>query len=303
MQHLTEMDVLGKEARRRGRLVATVAAGALIVAAVPALALPGLPPNDDFGSAAKLSGRQATALGTNVLATKQPGEPAHAGVSGGASVWYSWTPDRSGPAQVNTCSKATTFNTVVAVYTRSGAVPPFSNLTKVAGNDDHPGGACSEDRSLVDFDVKGGTTYYVAVDGVGGAAGALQVNVGEVSDFAGTTSQGQPIRFRLSKDRRRVTHLNVRMTATCLLSGTALSTSDTFPLGGPSSLRLRDGGFAKTVSSTQSGVYEKRRVSGKRAGRLFAGVARYHSSSVGGSCDTLPVAWTAHPATLTDLAG
>jgi hypothetical protein len=40
-------------------------------------------------------------------------------------------------AQVNTCSKATTFNTLVAVYKSSGAVPPFANLTKVAGNDDH----------------------------------------------------------------------------------------------------------------------------------------------------------------------
>jgi hypothetical protein len=298
VQHHEEMEVLGKEARRHGRLWALLAIGLLVLAVAPALALAGLPLNDDFGSAAKLSGTRASALGTNVLATKQPGEPAHAGAAGGASVWYSWTPDRSGPAQVNTCSKATTFNTVVAVYTRSDAVPPFSNLTKVAGNDDHPGGACSGNRSLVNFDVKGGTTYYVAVDGVGGATGALQVNAGEVSSFAGTTSQGQAIRFRLSDDRKRVTGLKVRLTATCVLTGLATSSSDTFALGSPTSFRLRHGEFGKTVERTSAGVYEERKVRGARSGGAFKGLVRYQTSSLGGSCDSRRVNWTARPATL-----
>ena len=287
---------------RRVRPWALIALALLLLAPAPAVALVGLPLNDDFGSATKLTGAHAGTLGTNVLATKEPGEPAHAGNAGGASVWYAWTPAHSGPAQVNTCTKATTFNTLVAVYTRNGAVPPFSNLTKVAGNDDHPGGACSTNRSLVDFDVKGGTTYYVAVDGVGGATGAFQLNAGEVSDFAGSTSQGNSIRFRVSSDRRRVTGLVVRLTATCRLA-IGSSTSDTFPLGAPTTFRLLHGAFAKTVAQTRDGVYEQRRVLGARKGHAFTGTAHYETSSLGGACDSQRVGWTARPVALKGVVG
>ncbi|MFL5781860.1 MAG: hypothetical protein ACJ760_11150 [Thermoleophilaceae bacterium] len=299
MRHHEEIEVLGMEARRRGRLWALVAVALLVVAAAPALALPGLPLNDDFGAASKLTGARASTLGTNVLATRQPGEPGAAR----ASVWYRWTPGRSGPAQANTCSKATTFNTLLAVYTRDGAVPPFSNLTKVAGNDDRPGGACSGNRSLVDFDVKGGTTYYVAVDGVGGATGAFRLNIGEVSDFAGRTSQGNAIRFRVSDDRKRVTGMNVQLTASCQLTA-GPSTSDTFPLGSPTRFRLRHGQFGKTLRRTNNqGVYEEKQVRGERKGSAFKGLARYETSSLGGSCDSRRVDWTARPATLSGLGG
>jgi hypothetical protein len=297
VHHRDEIEQLGKEARRV-RLWAALAIALLILVAAPALALVGLPLNDDFGNAAKLKGAHASALGTNVLATRQPGEP---GSAGGASVWYSWTPDRSGPAQVNTCSKATTFNTLVAVYTRSGAVPPFSNLNMVAGNDDHPGGACSTNRSLVDFDVKGGTTYHVAVDGVGGATGAFELNVGEVFGYAGRTSQGHAIRFRVSNDRKRVAGMKVRLTATCRLTGIGSSTTDTFPLGGLPKFRLRHGEFGRTLARTREGVYEAKRVRGARSGRAFKGTVRYETSSLGGSCDSRKVGWTARPEPLAGL--
>src|SRR3954451_3807126 len=273
-------------ARRRGRLWALVALALLVVGAAPALALPGLPLNDDVGAASKLTGARASTLGTNVLATKQPGEPG----AGGASVWYRWTPGRGRPAQATTCSKATTFTPLLAVYTRDGAVPPFSNLTKVAGNDDRPGGACSGNRSLVDFDVKGGTTYYVAVDGVGGATGAFRLNVGEVSDFAGRTSQGHAIRFRISDDRKRVTGMNVRLTASCQYTG-GPSTTDTFPLGSPTKFTLRKGEFGRTLTRTNEGVYEEKKVRGERTGRAFKGLVHYETSSLGGSCDSRRVDW------------
>ncbi|MEA2123386.1 MAG: hypothetical protein QOI80_168 [Solirubrobacteraceae bacterium] len=293
------MELLGTEARRV-RLWALVAVALLVVAIAPALALAGLPLNDDLGGATKLNGAHPSALGTNVLASKQPGEPNHAGNPGGASVWYSWTPDRSGPAQANTCSNATTFNSLVAVYTRSGATPPFSNLNLVAGNDDHPGGACSANRSRVDFDVKGGTTYYVAVDGEGGATGAFQLNVGEVSDYAGTTSQGHAIRFRLSGDRRRVTGMKVRLTAACRLTAGS-STTDTFPLAGLPKFKLHHGAFGRTLAKTAQGVWEEKRVRGARSGRAFKGTVRYQTSSLGGSCDSRKVGWTARPKTLAGL--
>src|SRR6201999_1553108 len=39
--------------------------------------------------------------GYNWGATKQAGEPDHAGDPGGASVWYSWTPTESGEARIS----------------------------------------------------------------------------------------------------------------------------------------------------------------------------------------------------------
>ena len=50
------------------------------------------PANNDFADAQALAGADATATGTNVDATKESGEPEHAGEVGGKSVWYSWTP-------------------------------------------------------------------------------------------------------------------------------------------------------------------------------------------------------------------
>lgn len=302
MRHHGEKQQLDTEVRRV-RLWAFLAAALLVVVAAPAAALVTIPLNDNAGNAAKLGGAQDSAIGTNLAATKQPGEPAHAGDPGGASVWYSWTAPRSGPAQANTCSAATTFNTVLAVYTSNGGVPPFTSLTKVAGNDDHPGGACSAKRSLVDFDARGGNTYLIAVDGVGGATGAFRLNVGEVFDFAGTTSQGNGVSFSLSGDRRRVTAMKVRVTATCRLTGIASATKDTFPLGGPSQFKLRDGEFGRTVVRSEEGVYEQKRVRGARSGRAFKGIARYLTSSLGGSCDSGRASWTARPKPLRALGG
>src|SRR4051794_2910328 len=60
------------------------------------------PGNDAFASAQILSGSGATASGTNVLATKEAGEPNHNGNAGGASVWYSWTAPANIAATVDT---------------------------------------------------------------------------------------------------------------------------------------------------------------------------------------------------------
>src|SRR5438309_498595 len=55
------------------------------------------PPNDDFSNAVVLSGSASSGStsGTNVDATKEIGEPNHAGDAGGSSVWWQWTPNLS----------------------------------------------------------------------------------------------------------------------------------------------------------------------------------------------------------------
>lgn len=70
-----------------------------------------VPPNDDFDAATQLEGEffgegnsfyRAEAPGYNWGATKETGEPDHAGDPGGASVWYSWTAPATGTAEFST---------------------------------------------------------------------------------------------------------------------------------------------------------------------------------------------------------
>ena len=50
-------------------------------------------------------------------ATREAGEPLHAGKTGGKSVWLAWRPPVSGLAQLSTRGSA--FDTLLAVYTNS----------------------------------------------------------------------------------------------------------------------------------------------------------------------------------------
>ncbi|MEI6861142.1 MAG: immunoglobulin domain-containing protein [Verrucomicrobiota bacterium] len=127
---------------------------------------PPLPANDNFASAFTLSGTTATASGTNVGATKQAGEPKHAGNAGGASVWWSWTATGSGTVTISTARSS--FDTILGVYT--GAT--VTGLTAVASNDDVATGSHS---SLVSFPAQNDTTYRIAVDGFGGATGTVSL--------------------------------------------------------------------------------------------------------------------------------
>jgi hypothetical protein len=114
-----------------------------------------VPSNDDFSNAITINGNCTTVTGTNLAATKEPGEPNHAGNVGGASVWWKWIAPISGSATVTT--DGSNFDTLLAVYTGTSV----SNLTLVAQNDDDNQGQTSS----VTFNAVAGTTYYIAVDG------------------------------------------------------------------------------------------------------------------------------------------
>ena len=111
------------------------------------------PPNDDFASAQALTGDVGSIEGTNLDATSEPGEGAHAGSGGRSSIWYTWTASFTGVATFETCTS--NFDTTLAVYTGSS----LTSLARVAGNDD----AC-ELASRVQYIAQSGTTYRVAVD-------------------------------------------------------------------------------------------------------------------------------------------
>jgi hypothetical protein len=76
------------------------------------------PGNDDFEDAFSLgSAPLGGTMGLNGLgntgATKQAGEPDHAGNRGGTSVWFTWKAPESGSAQLSACGA--TFQTLLAV--------------------------------------------------------------------------------------------------------------------------------------------------------------------------------------------
>jgi hypothetical protein len=136
------------------------------------------PANDDFADAAVLNGQTlengicaAPATGFTWNATKEPGEPAHAGDPGGASVWYSWTAPSSADYTVTACGRFLT--SLLGVYTGNSV----DGLTEVAS--DHR--SCS----LLTFSASLGTRYFIAVDGAfdsasGAAAmGSISLNLYE----------------------------------------------------------------------------------------------------------------------------
>lgn len=122
------------------------------------------PANDSFAGAQVLSGAAGTVTGSTVGATKEPGEPAHGGNPGGASVWYQWTAPANGTLTVDTFTSG--FDTLLEAYTGSA----IASLTPVVANDDDNGTLQSRAGP---FTVTAGTTYLIAVDGYSGQAGAL----------------------------------------------------------------------------------------------------------------------------------
>jgi hypothetical protein len=136
------------------------------------LRLKAKPGNDEFANATVLgSDLPAPAVGTTNLASKQAGEPNHAGNAGGHSVWYSWTPSAGGPVRISTCANPVDndFNTLLAVYTGSS----LGGLAAVASADD--GAGCKPTDGAVEFTASAGTTYRIAVDGKGGSEGNFKL--------------------------------------------------------------------------------------------------------------------------------
>ncbi len=126
-----------------------------------------LPTNDHFAAATLLAGANGRATGTNHTATRETGEPDHAGNPGVGSVWWTWTAPANGTYRWSTAGS--TFDTLLAVYT-GGAV---ATLTEVASNDESPN--IGDNTSELSFAATAGTTYRIAVDGWNGARGVVQL--------------------------------------------------------------------------------------------------------------------------------
>ncbi|MBI3879480.1 MAG: hypothetical protein HY301_05380 [Verrucomicrobia bacterium] len=117
--------------------------------------------NDSFANAIVLTGSAAAVTGNNSAATKEAGEPSHAGNAGGKSLWYRWTAPATGQWTLDTIGSG--FDTILAVYTGSAV----NALTPVASDDDSGGNTTSK----LTFNATSNVTYRIAVDGYAGASG------------------------------------------------------------------------------------------------------------------------------------
>ncbi len=138
--------------------------------------------NDNFAAAAALNLAATPIQSTNVDCSRETGEPAHAGNTGGRSVWWTWTAPSAGAVQISTTGSS--FDTLLAVYTGSA----LNALTLVASNDDTSMGAL---QSAVEFTAVAGTTYRIAVDGFRGASGNVVLN----ATFTGAGGGNTPPAF------------------------------------------------------------------------------------------------------------
>jgi hypothetical protein len=126
------------------------------------------PLNDAFSNATVIATSPSTTSEFNNCATKQSGEPNHAGNTGGHSVWFAWTPTSNHTATITT--RRSSFDTELAVY----AGDAVNALSLVASNDDI---SVSNSQSRVTFNAIAGTLYRIAVDGFGSAVGTVILNI------------------------------------------------------------------------------------------------------------------------------
>lgn len=135
-------------------------AGRITLALTPA----STPGGDDFSGRLRISGSQVVTNGTNVDATREPGEPVFPGFegldaflyAGGHSVWWEWIAPTNGSVLISTAGSS--LDTRLAVFTGT----ELRRLELVAANDNAVDGLRTS-RVLI-TNVVAGVDYQVLID-------------------------------------------------------------------------------------------------------------------------------------------
>lgn len=144
---------------------------------LPATACGG-PPNDDCaGAIVVVDGVNGPFVNTGATYGAQA---FPCGRNSGPDVWFEYTATTTGTLQIDTCSNARTFDTVLEVFEGTcGALNP---------------GGCNDDAcglgSRVDLAATAGTTYLVHVGGYNGQVGTFELTIGYTT--TGTFTQVDP---------------------------------------------------------------------------------------------------------------
>ena len=130
--------------------------------------------NDNLSGALGISA--GTTYSNNSAATAETGEPDHAGVAGGKSMWFRYSSTTLKSVSLNT--NGSDFDTVLAVYGSTVSNASYSGLQAIVSNDDDPIGL--NGSSAVSFAAQPNVFYFIAVDGYdtssGSTSGAITLN-------------------------------------------------------------------------------------------------------------------------------
>lgn len=124
-------------------------------------------PNDNFSAAIPITGAEVSVLGSNLEATREPLEPAHAQYdSGEESVWWRWTAPADGEYMLSVEQAA--LSLIVAAYT--GATLP--DLVRAT-----PQMPISLSAFATKVSATAGTEYHIAVSGRGGFGNSFRLRI------------------------------------------------------------------------------------------------------------------------------
>jgi uncharacterized repeat protein (TIGR03803 family) len=112
---------------------------------------------------------------STVGATKEEGEPNHAGQPGGASYWYTYSALSVGSLRFDTSNS--TFSTILAVYTNNKPNASATFSTLVAVDSAFTTNYLVQGQPSVTVSNTAPTKYYIAVDGYQGASGTAYLNI------------------------------------------------------------------------------------------------------------------------------
>ncbi len=176
----------------------------------------------------------------NVAATREAGEPRHAGKVGGKSLWLTWRAPATGVATFRTTGSA--IDTLLAVY-RGTTV---TGLTEVASDEDRGGFLTSELR----FNAVAGTDYQIAVDGFAAEGGDIVL----AWELLPTANQ-LPVFDTQPESRVAVAGENVTLTAAVTPANSTLQWFlNGQPLPGATTATLQ----LSAVTAEQAGTYRLR---------------------------------------------
>jgi hypothetical protein len=127
-----------------------------------------IPSNDNFTNATPILSSSISEDVNTTYASKETGEPNHAGNAGGHSLWWTWAAPSIGTVSINTTDGS--FDTLLAVYTGS----TLTALTNVTSDDGINNGS---GMAGVAFNVlQPGTVFHIALDGYNGQSGSAVFN-------------------------------------------------------------------------------------------------------------------------------
>jgi hypothetical protein len=124
--------------------------------------------NDQFANRTELKGSRLTVQANNQDATAETGEPAHAGIAGSHSLWWSWTAPADGKLGITTTGSG--LDALLSVYTNNA----LNSLQVVASNYDQ---IAIVNTNAVRFQVGAGTNYQISVDGESGETGSISLSL------------------------------------------------------------------------------------------------------------------------------